>query len=342
MKDKYEKVLLGVAALIAIAMIVLGVMKLGKVEEDFPSANERELGSPPIEAEKDISKAIGTLSKSPELPDERNMKGRAVDIFTGVNLFIRRGEDAALDIDEEKTKPIHGNIPNIWWLNNGLEEEIGYADAPQRDFDKDGFSNIEEFEEKTNPNDINSFPSLFAKVKIASIGKEQWYLRFSDFGGGALSFRIEGTADKGKRKIENRMRGGKAIKPGETFFDEEPFKGRFKFVESMQKEVRPGIPKPFAKIEDLKEGKGNRLYEIPSGAHGELRDDFTARVYLDTPDQRENKFEVEEGMSFSLPFDPEAKEKPYTLKEIREDGTSALLLWESNGETKELEIKVEN
>ncbi|MGJ8726121.1 MAG: Amuc_1099 family pilus-like system protein [Roseibacillus sp.] len=341
MKDKYEKVLLGVAALIAIAMIVLGVMKLGKVEEEFPSANERQLGAPPISAEKKIANAISTLSKPPSLSPVRNAKGREVDVFTGVNLFVRRGEDVPKDIDEEKTEPIHPPIPNKWWLNNGLEEEIGYGDAPQLDFDKDGFSNREEFEEKTNPNDKNSFPSLFAKVKVASIDKEQWYLRFSDFGGGALSFRIEGSADKGTRKVENRMKGGKAIMPGETFFDEEPFKGRFKFVEKIEKEVR-GIPKPFARVEDLKPGKGNIVHEFASGAHKVLKDDYTARLYLDTPDQRDTKFEIEEGMPFSLPFDPDAKEKPYTLKKIGGDGTSALLLWENNGETKELELKVEN
>ena len=342
MKDKYEKVLLGVAALIAIAMIVLGVLKLGKVDEEFPSAIEIEKGALPIEAERNITQAVATLSKSPTLSPVRNTEGRELDIFTGVNLFVRRGEDVPKDIDEEKTEPIHPPIPNKWWLTNGLEEEIGYGDAPQLDFDKDGFSNREEFDEKTNPNDKNSFPSLFAKVKVASINKEQWYLRFSDFGGGALSFRIEGTADMGKRKIENRMRGGLAIMPGEVFFNEEPFKGRFKFVEKMEKEVRPGIPKPFAKVEDLKPGKEGRTYEIPSGAHGTLYSDYTARLFLDTPDQMAAKFEIEEGMSFSLPFDEEAKEKPYTLKEIGDDGTSALLLWDNNGETKELRLKVEN
>ena len=341
MKDKYEKVLLGVAALIAIVMIVLGVMKLGKVDDDFPAATENPKGSPPIEAENDITKAIGSLSKPPALFEPRNPEGRLLDVFTGVNLFVRKGDVTPLDIDDEKTQPVHAPIPNGWWLNNGLAEEIGYGDAPQLDFDGDGFSNREEFEAKTNPNDKNSFPSLFAKVKVASIAKEQWYLRFSDFGGGELSFRIEGTADQGKRKIENRMRGGLAIPPGETFFNEEPFKGRFKFVEKLEKEVR-GIPKPFAKIEDLKPGKEGRLYEIASGGHGVLYDDYTARLFLDTPDQMDGKFDVEEGMSFSLPYDKDAKEKPYTLKEIGGDGTTALLLWDNNGDTKELLLKVEN
>ena len=341
MKDKYEKVLLGVAALIAVAMIVLGVLKMGKVDDEFPSATEVERDALPIKAEGRIAEGIGTLSRPPTLAPVRNSEGRELNVFTGVNLFVRRGEDTPKDIDNEKTKPVHPPIPNGWWLNNGLAEEIGYGDAPQLDFDKDGFSNREEFEEKTNPNDKNSFPSLFAKVKVASIAKEQWYLQFSDFGGGALSFKIKGTAEQGKVQINNRMKGGKAIMPGEVFFDDEPFKGRFKFVEKLEKEVR-NIPRPFAKIEDLKVGKEGRLYEIASGNHGVLYSDFTARLFLDTPDQRDEKFEIEEGMSFSLPFDKDAKEKPYTLKEIGEDGMSALLLWDNDGETKELQLKVES
>lgn len=342
MKDKYEKVLLGVAALIAIAMVVLGVMKLGAVEDDFPSPTERVKGSPPIETETVVNMAATTLTQPLYLGTQRTADGREVKSFTATNLFVRKGSnDPPLDIDHPKTPPVHPPIPNKWWFKNQMSQEIGFGDAPQRDFDKDGFSNLEEFEEKTNPNDKNSFPSLFAKLKLASIDKEQWYLRFSDFGGGSLSFRIEGTADKGTRKIENRMRGGKAIPPGETFFDEEPYKGRFKFVESFEKEVR-NIPKAFAKIEDLKPGKEGTIYEIPSGSHRTFRDDYTARLFLDTPDLQGEKFEIEEGMSFALPFKADAESKPYTLKKISEDGTSALLLWDNNGDPKELELKVEN
>lgn len=342
MKNSYEKVLVGVAALIAVAMIALGVMKLGAVEEDFPDAEENPKSAPPIFTEPAVSEAAQTLSTPLYLGPIRDSGGREVDSFTAANLYVRKGsDDSPIVIDDPKQEPVHPPIPNEWWLRNGMGEEIGYGNAPQRDFDEDGFSNLEEFTEKTNPNDKNSFPSLFAKLKLAAVNKEQWYLRFSDFGSGALSFRIEGTADNMKRRIENRMRGGKAIPPGTVFFEEGEYQNRFKFVEAFEQEVR-SIPKTFARIEDLKPGKEGKIYEIPSGSHKTFQDDYTARLYLDTPDLRDDKFEVEEGMSFSLPFDEEAEDKPYTLMEIRGGGTSALLLWENNGETNELELKVEN
>lgn len=343
MKDKYEKVILGVAALIAVAMIALGVMKLGAVEEEFPPATENPSGANPIEVEDIVSRNVQTLSSPITMDQKRTAQGRGVDTFTGVNLYVRKGADAnqTVDPDAPGEKPVHPPIPNSWWEKNGLGKEMGYGNAPQLDSDKDGFSNLEEFNEKTNPNDKNSFPSLFAKVKVASIEKEQFLLRFSDYGGGSMSFRIKGTVDQGKRAVENRMRGGKVVAPGGIFFEDDPYKERFKFVEAFEKEVR-NIPKTFARVEDLKEGKGNRVYEIPAGAHDLVQSDYTARLYLDTPDQKGNVVGIEEGMSFALPFDENAAEKPYTLKEIGQDGTTALLLWENDGETKELQLQVEN
>ncbi len=341
MKDKYEKVILGVVALIAIAMVVLGVMKLRAVEADYSEAEINPDGARLNEKEPYITTMVESLSKPPVLKRVRTAAGREVDTFTGVPYYVRRGKEEGVDLEAPDGAPVHKEIPNSWFLENGLEEEIGYGDAPQRDFDSDGFSNLEEYKAKTNPNDKNSFPSLFAKIKLASIEKDQWYLRFSDFGGGSLSFRIEGTTDFGKRGIKNRMKGGKAIPPGTAFFTEEPYQGRFKFVESFKKEVR-NIPKTFARIEDLKPGKGNRVYEIPTGSHRTFENDYTARLFLDTPEQENHIFSVEEGQSFSLPYDKDAAEKPYTLKEIGGDGTTALLLWQDNGDPKELKLQLEN
>ncbi|GHC44689.1 Amuc_1099 family pilus-like system protein [Roseibacillus persicicus] len=341
MKDKYEKVLLGVAALIAVAMIVLGVMKLGAVEEDFPEAAENPRDADAIAAEEVVADAASALSKPPILAKVSTPKGREVKSFTPVNLFVRKGAPMNETVDPEAPgeKPVHPPIPNSWWLKYGMGKEMGYGNAPQRDFDGDGFSNLEEYKAKTEPNNKNSFPSLFAKLKVASIEKEQWYLRFSNFGGGALSFRIEGI--QGGKKVENRMRGGLAVPPGTEFFEEGPYQKRFKFVE-LKTEEKNGIPKDIAMVEDLKPGKEGKMYSIPSGSHKTFQNDYTGRLYLDTPDTKDNVFPVEEGMSFSLPFDPDAAEKPYTLKEISGDGTTAHLLWLDNGETKELELKVEN
>lgn len=344
MKDKYEKVILGVAVVIAIAMVALGVLKLGAVEADFPPPGERPSGANPIPSEPFITKNAAHLSNPPKLEQAVTDKGRPVDCHTGVPLYVRKNVDLKLTVDLEDPdgEPVHPPIPNSWFIKHGMSKEIGFGNAPQLDFDADGFSNLEEYKVGTKPNDKNSFPSLFAKIKISSIDFERWVMRFSDSGNGSYTFRITGTADQQKRKIENKNRFDTPIKVGDTFFATEPYKGRFKLEEIFEKQVR-NIPKKFAKVQDLQAGKGNRNYEIASSTRDQKEvKDFTVRLFLDTPDHRDNIFALEEGASFSLPFDKEAAEKPYTLKEIGADGTTILLLWDNNGETKELELKLQN
>lgn len=336
MKDSYEKVLLVVAAIAAIALAVFGFLKT-KAVEGFSEASENPRSSPPIQGEVLVNESAASLAKPPRLEPVVVGQVREVENFTGVDLFVRRGEETPLDLLAPETKPVHPPIPNRWWTKNGIDP--GFADSPQRDHDEDGFSNIEEYDAKTNPADSNSFPSLFAKIKVAGVDKEQWYLRFSNFGGTSLRFNIEGKLNGKLEKTKGNI--DKPTQVGEVFFEEGGYKGRFKYVELLKKDVR-GIEKEFAKVEDQKVGKAGKTYEIPSGAHRTLQTDYSARLYLDTPDEVGTKFTVEEGMSFSLPYDPDATEKPYTLKEIQNDGTKLLLQWENNGETKQLELDVPN
>ena len=53
------------------------------------------------------------------------------------------------------------------------------------------------------------------------------------------------------------------------------------------------------------------------------------------------EFQVEERESFALPHDPEAADKPYTFKEVKEDGT-IVIEYEEDGETKTKELASPN
>lgn len=333
MKEHYEKVILGVFGLIAVVGIVLGVLKMGKVEEDFQVADERP-GEAPAIADDDVVKVASTLSSPVALKSGRTTSGREVDLFTGVALFVKKGEEDVVDLADPATPPVHKEIPNSWWLENRIDP--GFADSPQRDEDQDGFSNLEEFKEKTDAKDADSFPSLFAKVRLSELKKEQWLLKFTNFGAAGLNFRIAGL--QGGKRVENRIGGGGAVPAGKTFYPNEPYKGRFEYVELFQKQVR-GIPRDFAKVKDLKPGKAGRIYEIASNNKA-LETDYTAVLYLDTPTEKSKTFSVEEGMSFSLPFNEAADEKPFRVKEISEDGKTITLSWETNGEVKERKLQV--
>lgn len=338
MKNSYEKILLVVSGLIAVVLAVLAFLKVGSVEEDFPEASESPKKAPLIRGERTISEASEMLATPMTLEPIKVGDNRVVGSFTGVDLFVRKNEEAPIDLLAVAEEPVHPPIPNLWWIKNQIDP--GFGDSPQRDHDGDGFSNLEEFEAKTDPTNKSSFPSLFAKLKVAEIPSEQWYLRFSERGGDDLSFKIEGTLDG--RKIENRMRGAEVASPGAIFFNEGAYPKRFKYIERVEKEVRPGLTKKVARIQDLQPGKTDVIYEFPSGSHKTVITDYSALLYLDTPEHEDKKFLISEGGSFSVPFDPDAAEKPYTLKDVADDGKSVTLTWDDNGEIKELSLSAQN
>ncbi len=80
-----------------------------------------------------------------------------------------------VDIYDKNSTTIHPNIPNTWFVDHGLKDIMGRADAPSIDSDKDGFDNREEFMNGTNPSDPKSYPSLVAdgacKVFVTKIRK---------------------------------------------------------------------------------------------------------------------------------------------------------------------------
>ncbi|MEM9079292.1 MAG: Amuc_1099 family pilus-like system protein [Verrucomicrobiota bacterium] len=336
MKGSYEKILLGVGAVIAVAMIVLGVMGLGSVEEDFTAANERNYPAEAIAGATTVEAAGETLRAPVALLDKKTIKGREVGMFIGVPLFVEKGKDDVVDLANTDTPAVHAPIPNLWWLEQGIDP--GFANSPQRDEDQDGFSNLEEWEAKTDPTDLESFPSLFNKVELSQLVEEPFYLRFSNFGAAGLNFRGVGMA--GGSRADLKLPAGAAVKPGELFFPDGPYANRFKFVELFQKNVR-NIPRDFAKVEDQKDGKKGRMYEIASNNRGEQQiKDYTARLYLNTPALKGEIFDVQEGTAFSLPYSADAAVKPYVFSEVKDDGNTVVLLWNDNGEMKTRELRV--
>ena len=85
--------------------------------------------------------------------------------------------------------PIHGNIPNKWFLDNGLENEFVYSDVLTRDPDNDGFTVQEEYAAKTHPNDPNSHPPLVSKLFVDEIKQFGFYLAFTQADGNDFTFK---------------------------------------------------------------------------------------------------------------------------------------------------------
>ncbi len=91
--------------------------------------------------------------------------------FIGAN-----GQPATL-----QTTEVHPPVPNDWLEQFSLP--IADADVLTQDPDGDGFNNLEEWQNHTNPTDKNSHPPFIAKLKMKSFAQEPFKLVFASWVG---------------------------------------------------------------------------------------------------------------------------------------------------------------
>ncbi|MFK7911963.1 MAG: Amuc_1099 family pilus-like system protein [Akkermansiaceae bacterium] len=321
--ENYEKAILGGAAVIAAG---LGFLVFKGGEDPFvvePVKQNNDVSVPGVNR---MTKVKQSLAET-HIIHQADMDGRKVNLFTGVALYSKKG-DAENPVDLLKSNDVHPGISNQWWLKYGIDP--GFSDSPERDPDEDGFTNREEHDAETDPTDFKANPNPISKLKLVDVSKSQVHIKPQDFGNNQFMFKLE---SKGGAML-NRMSqlNPKPIGPGAIIPFERPLmKDRFKFLNVEEKKNdRTGAMDRVWLFEDQKPNKKGEVYRFDSrGNLGGLRNrargimDSKVKLLLQALKQGGNPFEIEEGTSFSLPFDPKAKEKPYFLKKIDLDSNKA-------------------
>ena len=333
----YEKAALGGAAVLALGLAFLGWNKYSGVHDDFGpgpgSGGKHDTGVAGAEL---VPQAQQSLKLDHAwhtgIDDER-----PVDLFTGIALFVHKN-NPDVPVDPIKDPPIHPPIPNKWWLENRIDP--GFGDSPACDPDADGFTNLEEYNASTDPNNAKSYPGLLAKLMFAKEERLTWVIRpgFSD--GDNFPFNYEDS-----KKRTNRTPAGVAVAPNGLFFSNEPMKNRFKYL---GKEVRREMNKntnteeeiTYARIEDQRPNKKGVVYMIPEGLSENRKNAFaqfdrTAVFSLEALGKNGAEFKVEENTAFALP--PDAPKKDYLLKKVSA-GSVTLEYPDSQGNRKTVEI----
>jgi hypothetical protein len=339
----FEKILLGVGGVAAVAFAGLGFMKSSAVEADFnrsaPASGKGETAVPQAE---ETAKAVSSL-KSDRVIEKAEVDGRAVDVFIGIPLFAdKNNPNVPVDPLSPKMKEVHPGIPNPWWIETGAD--MTHADSPDRDDDGDGFTNREEFEAKTHPVDAKDIPPLINKLAYVKDESTMWYVQFGLESSGKWAPRFVGLTPK-KVKLQNRVSAVEMLGEGDVFFKEGEFANRFKFTGLDEREVkseRTGLVQKvkIAKYEELKPNKAGEKYESQAGLpDAELESkayyDRTAVLDLRALKYKGQEFKVEEKTKFALP--PDAPEKNYMLNKVTPQGIEVIYT-DAKGETKTLEI----
>lgn len=316
-EKNYEKAALGGAVVAALGLAYFGWSKLASVDTDF-IATHKGPGKPAIAVQDAelVTKAMASM-KLPRIWDQALDGDRPVDLFTGIPLFV--GSAAPEEpIDLPTGAPVHPPIPNNWWLNNHIDP--GYGDSPARDPDSDGFSNLEEFQAKTDPNDVKSYPALIAKLRYEKDESMFWVLipRYGD-GKGKYPFLYEDSKGAKNKTSNDQMMG-----PGDIFFGTGAMANRFKMLgtetrKEFQTSINQELDVTYARIEDQRPNKKGTIYEFPAPLQDlrknqYLKYDRTAIFTLQALGKGSTEYKVEENTLFALPLD--GAKKTYLLKQV--------------------------
>lgn len=335
--ENYEKAAIGAGAVVAIGLAFIGWQKAGSVGDDFsgtPTGPTSPKSDPSVKGANRVAIAKSSFGNMRDWV-KGDDDGRPVDLFTGVPLFVNKNNlSNPVDLAGENVEPVHPPIPNQWWIDNRIDP--GFGDSPQRDADEDGFSNLEEFNAKTDPNDNRDYPNLIKKLAFVGDEAVQWVLRPGFPGAdGAFTFEYNDTLRRAAK-----VGAANPVAPGGLFFSEDPIKNRFKFIGSEKKKqlnekLNVEVEVTIVTVEDQKPNKVGTIYEIPAmfrkgDAAQFAKYDRTAVLTLEALGLGGKEMKVEENTAFALP--PDAEEKAFKLLEVspesivvehkKEDGTT--------------------
>jgi len=211
-KQKYDIVLLAIATLLLTANA--GWMVMNRIQPTEPDSK--------VSAPKDNSvtaldlnaiRQASALAESPlkwksqaDLPVGTPERG---SLLVSRRYLLKEGK--LIDPLAEGSDQLHPPITNDWLLVNGLD----YTDIhiKEKDADGDGFSNLEEFEKKTNPIDPKNAPPSLNKLKLVSYNPIPFRLEFKgDASGDGNEFQInlkdlKGSARSQYRKLGDQVEG---------------------------------------------------------------------------------------------------------------------------------------
>jgi hypothetical protein len=211
-KQKYDILILAVATLLLVSnagWIVMNRMEPSVVQTSLIVPKENAIPALSLDAVRQAAALADSPAKwksSADLPEGTPERG---SLLVSRRYLLKDGK--LIDPLAEGSEQLHPPITNDWLLANGLD----YTDMniKEKDSDGDGFSNLEEFEKKTNPNDPKDAPASFNKLKMVGFKPVPFRLEFKgDPSGDGKEFQInlkdlKGTGRTQYRKLGDQIEG---------------------------------------------------------------------------------------------------------------------------------------
>ena len=262
-KQKYDLVILAVATLLLVSNAAwIGMSRLEPEDIQAGPSAPKDNAIPPVNLDAirqaEVLAAAPAKWKSPtDFPTGSPERG--------VLLVSRRyllKDSKLIDPLAEGSEQLHPPITNEWLLVH----ELDYTDMTikEKDSDGDGFSNLEEFQNNTNPNDSKKAPPSLNKLKLVSFKQVPFLLQFNSLSKEELTLKRESNKDNPsskKTEIKFSLEDSNIDDEKLTkYFKEtkESYKNLIQKSETTQEELEK-------KVSDLKENRNLKKNQKLSG-----------------------------------------------------------------------------
>lgn len=292
-QGSYEKVILTISSLVAILAAGYLIFESQGFEDSLAltqATSKNDLNSPNTQA---VADATNTIKKKYSwVSPVRN--GKAVPLNKSVLLVMRDAKlfDLLLSDPDNQLRPPMTNV----FLTGDLtktppETQLPHIFSPnvaELDADDDGFSNLEEFNAKTNPRDANSMPPYTTKLFLQKRISHDYILKLVS--GDGSTFQIQ------------RLQPSKAsvFKPVNEEFGFDRGVARFKVLSSKKDTIQhPTLGQMDVFVLKMLDLSSNKEFELVQGKEVNLAE-FEAVLEFRWK-TRQTIPNVREGKTFQLP-----------------------------------------
>lgn len=218
LSKNYDRAILIAVSAIAIIVSALLAMKSLAFGAAFAGAGDTKPGETVPETGEELVVKLQEKVAAEHAWTRKEYEGYALPLLASVPIV----EDEAgviRNMLDPKSEPIRDEVPNPWLVAHRLD--YTRSDVLSLDKDGDGFTNLEEWNGKTDPTDPTSHPEPITQLYLGSIGEDPYILRYA-----AL---IDPQFQVIRIEPEPRRSWFKAV--GDTFPDQGDEAGRFEILE---------------------------------------------------------------------------------------------------------------
>lgn len=309
-KENYEKAALGGAAAVLVGVVATSFLGGG----DKPTADALKFERNDEPGTEALVKLASVLAdrEVPAVVRTKPVGNREVDLFVGQPLYLAEGSTVPVNLYESGNA--HEGIANEFWIKYGIDPS--FTNAPERDFDKDGFTNREEYAAQTNPADVTSYPALVSKLVGTGVDVFKMQMRWSTFDQKSITLYYQDN---------KRLKFNERVNFNEKFFvrADSAVTQRFVLGEATKEQDVKGRMQDAYIITDTTpryagtdKEKFSLLRRGPkNGGFNEIQD-RSVTLTLHALGAESQSFVVGEHDTFSLPYDAKAKIRPYKVSKI--------------------------